>query len=173
MYPISKRSLDPCQREAVSRSRNRASLPFVALGCAALGLALSASTAGAVSLQGDNWELDVGGIVSAFYTATNCSGDTVGGPALASRALGCSGESHKTTIGNGLLPSGLITKFKTTQEGIDIGGTVGIMVNAAASSGLDSNSSVDVRQAFFTWGPRTWVRSRSVAITASSAPTRS
>jgi hypothetical protein len=103
-------------------------------------------------LQGDNWELDVGGIVSTFYTATNCSGDTVGGPALASRALGCSGESHKTTIGNGLLPSGVITKFKTTQEGIDIGGTVGIMVNAAASSGLDSNSSVDVRQAFFTLG---------------------
>jgi predicted porin len=152
MYPISMRSFGPCRRKAVSQNRSRSSLPAIALGCTTLGLALFASSAGAVALQGDNWELDVGGIVNAYYTATSCSGDTVGGVALASRALGCSGESHKTTIGNGLLPSGLITKFKTTQDGIDIGGTVGIMVNAAASSGIDSNSAVDVRQAFFTMG---------------------
>ncbi len=119
----------------------------------AFGLAAITSTnVGAVSLQGGDWELDVGGIVNAYYTATSCSGDTVGGTALAGRALGCAGESHKTTIGNGLLPSGLITKFKTTQDGIDLGGTVGIMVHTATSSGIDSNSGVDVRQAFFTIG---------------------
>ncbi len=66
--------------------------------------------------------------------------------------MGCSGENNKTTIGNGLLPSGLITKFKTTQNGIDIGGTIGIMVAAAQSSAIASNSEVDVRQAFFTIG---------------------
>lgn len=117
-----------------------------------LGIAACAADAGAVSIQGGDWELDVGGIVNAYYTATSCSGDAVGGLALAGRALGCSGESHKTSIGNGLLPSGLITKFKTTQDGIDIGGTVGIMVHAATSSGVDTNTNVDVRQAFFTVG---------------------
>jgi len=117
-----------------------------------LGAALFAGSAGAVGLQGDNWTVDVGGIVNAYYTSVGCSGDAVGGPALASRALGCSGESHKTTIGNGLLPSGLITKFKTTQEGLDIGGTVGIMVHTATTSGIAANSAVDVRQAFFTVG---------------------
>jgi len=117
-----------------------------------LGAALFAGSAGAVGLQGDNWTVDVGGIVNAYYTATSCSGDAVGGPALAAEALGCAGTDHKTTIGNGLLPSGLITKFKTNQEGLDIGGTVGIMVHAATSSGVATNTNVDVRQAFFTVG---------------------
>ena len=124
-----------------------------ALQAAGIGAAaLFAGSAGAVGLQGDNWSVDVGGIVNAYYTATSCSGDNVGGPALASRALGCAGEDHKTSIGNGLLPSGLITKFKTQQEGFDIGGTIGIMVHAATSSGVATNTNVDVRQAFFTIG---------------------
>lgn len=117
-----------------------------------LGAVLFAGSAGAVSLQGDNWTVDVGGIVNAYYTATSCSGDAVGGPALAGQALGCAGEDHKTSIGNGLLPSGLITKWKTQQEGLDIGGTIGIMVHAATSSGVATNTNVDVRQAFFTVG---------------------
>ncbi len=124
-----------------------------ALQAAGVGAAaLFAGSAGAVGLQGDNWSVDVGGIVNAYYTATSCSGDAVGGPALASKALGCAGEDHKTSIGNGLLPSGLITKFKTQQEGYDIGGTIGIMVHAATSSGVATNTNVDVRQAFFTIG---------------------
>ena len=119
-----------------------------ALQAAGIGVAATfAGTAGAVGLQGDNWSVDVGGIVNAYYTATSCSGDAVGGPALASKALGCAGEDHKTSIGNGLLPSGLITKFKTQQEGFDIGGTIGIMVHAATSSGVATNTNVDVRQA--------------------------
>jgi hypothetical protein len=121
-------------------------------GAGILGAALFAASAGAVGLQGDGWTVDVGGIVNAYYTATSCSGDNVGGPALASKALGCAGEDHKTSIGNGLLPSGLITKFKTQQGGYDIGGTVGIMVHAATSSGVATNTNVDVRQAFFTIG---------------------
>jgi predicted porin len=124
-----------------------------ALQAAGIGIAATfAGSAGAVGLQGDNWSVDVGGIVNAYYTATSCSGDAVGGIALAGKALGCAGEDHKTTIGNGLLPSGLITKFKTQQEGYDIGGTIGIMVHAGTSSGVATNTNVDVRQAFFTIG---------------------
>ena len=153
MYANSLRPLGPCQCETVTRNPKRSPLPLGVLAAATLGLALVASNANAISLQGNDWELDVGGIVNAFYTATSCSGDVLAsGVAIAGRALGCSGEDRKTTIGNGLLPSGLITKFKTTQDGIDIGGTIGIMVAAATSSGLASNSAVDVRQAFFTIG---------------------
>jgi hypothetical protein len=118
----------------------------------AIAFLAAAGSAQAVAIQGNDWELDVGGIINAYYTATSCTGDNVGGLALGSRALGCSGENNKTTIGNGLLPSGLITKFKTTQEGIDVGGTIGIMVHAATGSGVGANSGVDVRQAFFTIG---------------------
>ncbi|HJT97232.1 MAG TPA: porin [Rhodanobacteraceae bacterium] len=141
------RSARPGSREP-SRLRQ---LP-TALKAAGAFAALFAGSAGAVGLQGDNWTVDVGGIVNAYYTATSCSGDPVGGTALAGKALGCAGENHKTTIGNGLLPSGLITKFKTQQEGFEIGGTVGIMVHAATSSGVATNTNVDVRQAFFTIG---------------------
>jgi predicted porin len=118
----------------------------------ALAFIAAAGSAQAVAIQGSDWELDVGGIINAYYTATSCSGDAVGGIALGGRGLGCGGEDHKTTIGNGLLPSGLITKFKTTQDGIDVGGTIGIMVHTATGSGVDANSGVDVRQAFFTIG---------------------
>src|SRR3954462_9045003 len=83
-------------------------------------VAMFAGSAGAVGLQGDNWSVDVGGIVNAYYTATSCSGDQSGGPADSSKAVGCAGEDHKASIGNRLLPSGLITKFKTQQEGFDI-----------------------------------------------------
>lgn len=131
-----------------TRSPLNQALQAAGIACAAL----FAGSAGAVGLQGDNWSVDVGGIVNAYYTATACTGDEVGGAALASRALGCAGEDHKTSIGNGLLPSGLITKFKTQQEGFDIGGTIGIMVHAATSSGVATNTNVDVRQAFFTIG---------------------
>ena len=122
------------------------------LTAAAIAAALAAGQAGAVEIVSGDWTVDVGGIVNAYATTVSCSGDAVGGPALAGRGLGCSGESSKTSIGNGLLPSGLITKFKTSQDGLDIGGTIGIMVHAATDSGIAANSAVDVRQAFFTIG---------------------
>jgi len=118
----------------------------------ALAAALAAAQAGAVEIQSGDWTVDVGGIVNAYATSVSCSGDAVGGPAIAGRGLGCSGESSKTTIGNGLLPSGLVTKFKTSQDGLEIGGTIGIYAATATSSGLAANSGVDVRQAFFTIG---------------------
>ena len=152
MYLSCLRSSETFRPRVARRSVPGVSLRLAAFGSVVAGLVALASPAQAVSVQGGDWELDVGGIVNAYYTATSCSGDEVGGLALAGRSLGCAGESHKTTIGNGLLPSGLITKFKTTQEGIDIGGTIGIMVHAATSSGVNTNTNVDVRQAFFTVG---------------------
>ena len=58
----------------------------------------------AVDFKAGNWDLSLGGNANAFYTATSCSGDTVAGTALGGKALGCSGNSKSTTIGNGLLP---------------------------------------------------------------------
>src|SRR5215467_5911088 len=142
----------PRSRRTSQLRKTRSPLREAMHAAGILGAVLFAGSAGAVSLQGDNWTVDVGGIVNAYYTATSCSGDAVGGPALASQALGCAGEDHKTSIGNGLLPSGLITKWKTQQNGYDVGGTIGIMVHAATSSGVATNTNVDVRQAFFTIG---------------------
>lgn len=122
-----------------------------ALLCAVPGLVL-ASAAQAVEIEAGDWTIDVGGFINAYYTATDCGNEMVGGLALAGQALGCGGEDKRTTIGNGLLPNALVTKFRTSQGGYDIGGTIAIMAHTATSSSIDANSGVDVRQAFFTIG---------------------
>lgn len=111
-----------------------------------------ATSAHAVDLKAGDWTVSVGGIVNAYYTQISCSGDTVGGLALGSQALGCGGKSSRTTIGNGLLPSGLITSVKSKQGEYDVGATIGVMTATASDSAIGNNSNVDVRQGFFTFG---------------------
>lgn len=117
------------------------------------GLAIAGvQAAHAVDLQAGEWTVSVGGIANAYYTAVNCSGANVGGLALASRALGCGGDDNRTTIGNGLLPNGLITSVKSKQGEYDVAGTIGIMAHTATDSAIAANSGVDVRQAFLSFG---------------------
>jgi len=113
------------------------------------------SRAHAVELKAGDWNIDIGGFLNTFYTYADCSGAVVGGTALASRELGCGGLSNRSTIGNGLLPSGLGAKFSTTQNGIDIGGKFAVLAAVATDSAIGQNSVVDIRQAFFTLGTST------------------
>jgi predicted porin len=106
----------------------------------------------AADIKAGDWTVSVGGIVNAYYTAVSCSGDAVGGLALAGQALGCGGEDRRTTIGNGLLPNGLVTSAASTQGGYDVKATIGIYAATATDSAISQNSTVDVRQAFFTFG---------------------
>lgn len=117
-----------------------------------LGLTACPLGAGATQFGGNDWTVDLSGFVNAYYTTVSCSGDSVGGTALAGRALGCGGQQNRTTIGNGLLPDALVTKFSTHQEGIDIGAQISLMAHVATADALAPNSGVDVRQAFFTLG---------------------
>ncbi len=117
-----------------------------------LGLAACPLTAGATEISGDSWKVDISGYVNAFYTTVSCSGAAVGGTALASQGLGCGGQQNRTTIGNGLLPDALISKFSTSQEGIDVTAQVGLMVHTATFDALAANNGIDVRQAYFTLG---------------------
>lgn len=133
---------NPCRRVRTRR------WPLVVLALAMV----CPVAANATSFSGNGWTVDLSGYVNAFYVTTSCSGDSVGGTALAGETLGCGGQKDRTTIGNGLLPNALVTKFSTTQDGIDIAAQVGIMVHTATSDALSANSGVDVRQAFFTVG---------------------
>lgn len=115
--------------------------------------AMGVSNVQAVEMKAGDWTVNVGGIINAYYTYANSDGDITGAAGgLASQTLGTGGKDARTTIGNGLLPSGLITSVKNSKGGYDIGGTIGIMVHAATSSGIAANSEVDVRQAFLTIG---------------------
>jgi predicted porin len=114
--------------------------------------AASLQTAHAVDIKSGDWTVSVGGIVNAYYTAVSCSGDAVGGLALGDRGLGCGGQGDRTTIGNGLLPNGLVTSASSTQGGYDVKALIGIYNSTATDSAIGQNSVVDVRQAFFTFG---------------------
>jgi hypothetical protein len=132
----------------------------------AIGMAASAQ---AVDFKAGEWNVSLGGIVNAYYTQVSCSGDAVGGLALGGKGLGCGGEDNRTTIGNGLLPNGLVTSASSRQGDFDVKALIGIYNATATDSAIAANSGVDVRQAFFTLGMRTWAPSSLAATTASSA----
>ena len=114
--------------------------------------AASLHSAQAVEIKSGDWTVSVGGIVNAYYTAVSCSGDAVGGLALGGQVLGCGGQGNRTTIGNGLLPNGLVTSAASTQGGYDVKALIGIYNSTATDSAVGQNSVVDVRQAYFTFG---------------------
>jgi predicted porin len=114
--------------------------------------AASLQTAQAVDIKSGDWTVSVDGIVNAYYTAVSCSGDAVGGLALGDKGLGCGGQRDRTTIGNGLLPNGLVTSASSTQGGYDVKALIGIYNSTATDSAIGQNSVVDVRQAYFTFG---------------------
>jgi len=112
----------------------------------------SLHNAQAVDIKAGDWTVSVGGIVNAYYTSVSCSGDAVGGLALGAQALGCGGQGKRTTIGNGLLPNGLVTSASTTNGDYDVKALIGIYNSTATDSAIGQNSVVDVRQAYFSFG---------------------
>ena len=119
---------------------------MLSLLAAAMGPAL------AVDIKAGDWTVKVGGNVNAYYTVVRCKGDFDSGLALAGRTIGCAGQDRRTTVGNGLLPSGLVTEATTNQGGYDVKAHIGIYVAAATDSAITQNSTVDVREAFFSFG---------------------
>jgi predicted porin len=119
-----------------------------------LGLLAAAAVppALAVEIKAGDWTVDVGGNVNAFYTLVKCEGGFDGGIALGSRTGGCGGQDRRTTVGNGLLPSALVTTVTANQGGWDVKGLIGIYVHTATDSAIAQNSEVDVRQGFFSFG---------------------
>ena len=123
--------------------------------CVFGALAACMQPALAVDIKAGDWTLNVGGNVNAYYTYVDCDGGEVGGLALAGQALGCAGKDNRTTVGNGLLPSALVTSATSTRGGYDVKALIGIYVHAATDSAIAQNSEVDVRQAYFSFGNAT------------------
>ena len=119
-----------------------------------LGLLAAAAIppAMAVDIKAGDWTVNLGGNVNAFYTLVKCEGGFDGGLALAGRTLGCGGQDRRTTVGNGLLPSALVTTVSSSQGGWDVKALIGLYVATATDSALAQNSDVDIRQAYFTFG---------------------
>jgi predicted porin len=138
-------------RTSITTNKEMAMKRIFALGA----LAACMQPALAVDIKAGDWTVSVGGNVNAYYTFVDCEGGQVGGLALGGQALGCGGKERRTTIGNGLLPSGLVTSATSNLGGYDVKALIGIYAATATDSAIAQNSTVDVRQAFFTFGNAT------------------
>jgi predicted porin len=115
---------------------------------AVLAAAASSANAGIMIPAGD-WTLDIGGVVNAYYTYTNFSGDDA--------TAGERGNGKSVAnITTGLLPNYLSVSGKTRQNDLDVGFTISINPGASTVGSGHQGSQQENRQAFLTFGDASW-----------------
>ena len=119
----------------------------------ALLAAASSANAGIIIPAGD-WTLDIGGVVNAYYTHTTFSGDT--GAGTGPLGLGDGNADSSANITTGLLPNYLSVSGKTRQNDLDVGFTISINPGASTTAGGDQGANQENRQAFLTFGDKSW-----------------
>jgi predicted porin len=126
----------------------------------ALLASASAANAGIMIPAGD-WTLDIGGVVNAYYTHTNFSGDTGAGtgPLGIGSGTGAGTGGDRNSVSNittGLLPNYLSVSGKTRQNDLDVGFTISINPGASTTQSGKQDSQQENRQAFLTFGDKSW-----------------
>ena len=122
------------------------------LGLAVAGavMAFASSANAGITIPAGDWTLDIGGVVNAYYTSTNPSGDAVAG------GLGGGTGDKVNNVTTGLLPNVLAVSGKTRQNDLDVAFTISINPGAAQSNAASGGSASEHRQAFFTVGDASW-----------------
>jgi len=129
----------------------------LAVAGAVLALSASAANAGIVIPAGE-WTLDVGGNVNAYTTWSKADGSATINSSFAQVGAG---KNTTNGWGNGLLPNFLSVSGSTRQNDLDVGFTISLQPgtgNSAAISqvGDTGNSGLNNRQAFLTFGDKSW-----------------
>jgi len=125
----------------------------LAVAGAVLALSASAANAGIIIPAGD-WTVDINGNVNAFVTETRHSGKAVDGGLIAN--ANDTGTRTQNSITTGLLPNFLNVSGSTRQNDLDVGFTVGLNPGGANANPLSSGSNSEFRQAFLTFGDKSW-----------------
>jgi len=122
--------------------------------------AASVANAGIIIPAGD-WTLDVNGNVNAFATWT--SADKAKGTRIDTAAAGglasgedLTGEGSTQEINTGLLPSWLGFTGTTRQNDVDVSFTISFQPNASDNAGSGDAKTPLNRQAFVTFGDKSW-----------------
>jgi predicted porin len=124
------------------------------LGLAVAGaLVAFASTANAgITIPAGDWTVDIGGNVNAYYT--NVSTDTT------SKVGVTTSGNDANTIGTGLLPAAFGIGAKTRQNDLDIAFQFSFFTGTSSANSLGlgaaGNNSLNIRQAFLTFGDASW-----------------
>jgi predicted porin len=131
----------------------------MAVAGAVMAFGATAANAGIIIPAGD-WTLDIGGNVNAYYTYS----DTDEAAPIVGGLAGVAGTNDKqTNITTGLLPNYLSVSGKTRQNDLDVGFTISIQPGTSTNNaliqtggGLDGGGNQENRQAFLTFGDKSW-----------------
>jgi len=125
----------------------------------------SIANAGIVIPAGD-WTLDIGGNVNAYSVWSNSSGTATITGGLGSNAATSAGVAGNTKqfFNNGLLPNFLSVSGSTRQNDLDVGFTISLQPGTQNNGALNqvdvktvgSNGGLNNRQAFLTFGDKSW-----------------
>jgi len=129
----------------------------LAVAGAVLALSASAANAGIVIPAGE-WSLDIGGNVNAYTTWSKADGSAAINSSFAQVGTG---KNTTNGWGNGLLPNFLSVSGSTRQNDLDVGFTISLQPGTANSAaitqvGTTGNSGLNNRQAFLTFGDKSW-----------------
>lgn len=126
----------------------------LSLAVASALMAAASSASAGITIPAGDWTLDIGGVVNAYYTHTNFSGDT--GAGAAPLGLGSGDADSTNNITTGLLPNYLSVSGKTRQNDVDVGFTISINPGASTTQGGRQAAQQENRQAFLTFGDASW-----------------
>jgi len=121
-------------------------------------LALSASANAGIIIPAGDWTLDIGGNVNTFVTNTRASGSATITGGYASLVGGANSTLEKTesNITTGLLPNYLSVSGSTRQNDLDVAFTISINPGTSTKNGGKQDSHQENRQAFMTFGDKSW-----------------
>ena len=130
----------------------------IKLAVAAALLAGASSASAGIMIPAGDWTLDIGGIVNAYYTHTNASGNDLEGAGTLGGDTEFRNADSVSNITTGLLPNYLSVSGKTRQNDLDVGFTISINPGASTTqSGQQNNpNNQENRQAFLTFGDKSW-----------------
>ena len=130
----------------------------IKLAVAGAVLALSASANAGIIIPAGDWTLDIGGNVNTFVTNTRNTGNATitGGYAAFVGGANSTLEKTESNITTGLLPNYLSVSGSTRQNDLDVAFTISINPGASTTQGGRQTSQQENRQAFLTFGDKSW-----------------
>jgi len=120
----------------------------IKLAVASALLAVTASANAGIIIPAGDWTLNIGGVVSAFYTVSGSTNVTPPGPLVKNPTL--------SNITSGFTPTTLYVSAKTRQNNLDVGFTIAINPGIATFQALDQATHQENRQAYMTIGDASW-----------------
>jgi len=127
----------------------------IKLAVAGAIIAASASVANAgIIIPAGEWTLDIGGNVNAYYVSSRKTGSTIIGDLTALPADTAQRSSNSITTG--LLPNFLSVSGTTRQNDLDVTFLISINPGGASAAPLAGGSGNENRQAFMTFGDKSW-----------------